>query len=280
MKKYLKRLIEKREKGSSGSFIYFMALVAIFLSVLILCFVQFNANVYVVKSDLENGLHIVENAVMTSNQRYEQSGLYLDNYERELSRMHIITSNDYVGQCEYIGNIFSNTLKEHFSLNDNAEPTTGILYHMMKPWRGTVDPNTGHQSYKTAKILIQNPVIIYEPNYEIIKERIETGDPERPFKFQETYIIKGWSKYSLYFNEENNNYEYVVKEDLVQGITPVLKNGNKCEGSTIEATITVPFYGVNKLFAKSSSATYHQYYVSVTQSTDIVLSSLDSRNSQ
>lgn len=278
VKDFLKKLLQKREKGASGPIIYFMGLVTIMIAVLILCFYQFNANVYVIKSELDNGLHIIENTVMTSNQRYEAGGIYLDDYERELSRIHIITSDDYAGQCQYIGNMFYQTMKTQFGLNANAEPTCGMLSEMMKPWRGTVDPNTGQQVYAAAKVLIKNPVVIYEPTYKVEKNRVETGNPDRPFEFQETYSIEGWTKYSLYFDENTNVYQYVLKETIPDGYTPCLQNGNLCEGSTIEATISVPFFGVNRLFASSSEATYHQYYVEITQSTDIVLSSLDSRD--
>jgi len=214
---------------------------------------------------------------MTSNQRYESGGVYLDSYERELSRYHIVTSDDYVGQCKYIGDAFYNAMRDQFGLDDNAVPTEGMLAHMARPWVGARDPNNG-ASYIAAKVLIVNPVCIYEPTYEITRTRIETGNPARPYEFVEDYEITGWTAFYLYFNESNNQYDHVTRYVYPAGTTPRLQNGNLCEGATIEATITVPFFGVNRIFADASQATYHQYFVSVTQSTDITMTSLDSRN--
>lgn len=273
----MKKWTEIREDGSNGGLVYAMCLIAILMAAMIFNFVQFNSNVYVIKSDLENGLHIVEGSVMTSNQRYEEEGKYLDDYERELSRYHIVTSDDYVGQCEYIGNAFTTALRNQFDLDENGVPLSGTLSSMARPWQNPVDPTSG-TIYAEAKLLITNPVVIYEPTYTITQERVETGNPSRPYEFEETYTITGWTKYSLYFNTSTNEYDHVVKEAIPSSTTPRLQNGNVCEGATIEATITVPFYGVNRIFADASTATYNQYYVSVTQSTDVVITSLDSRD--
>ena len=326
LKWFKKRMISaplKRERGDGAGISYAMFLVGIMTVSIIFAFVIFNANLYIVKSELETGLHIVEQYCLTTNASgYEEGHDYTigrttdgnrftgDKYESELRRRHIITAAYYDNilhpeeqeQCSQLGDVFTERLSAQMLLaSDGVTPRGGMLGHLSK----------GRWGDAYAKLRITGPVVIYEPCYR--DTIVITMSPERRAEFEDLYgnleeidlenlapqdftiktNIEEWVKYELTFDDSNhflsatkvlitdtNGGVPVVHQDesgnSVTVYTPRLKNGNLCEGATIESTVRVPFYGVNKIYASGSDVA-NRYSVSVTQSVDIVLASKDSR---
>ena len=69
---------------------YAMYFVVIIMGVFIFAFRIFHFDLLVLEETLENRLHVIESAVITSNQGSIIDGKRNDPYERELKRMHII----------------------------------------------------------------------------------------------------------------------------------------------------------------------------------------------
>lgn len=263
-----------------GGISYAMYLIAITMCVMLYMFFKFNSGMYVAEELLENGLHIAENKVMTANQSYsDASGPRVDEFDKEIKRLHIVTSYDESSglttneqaQLRAIGNEFTSTLQSQLELKE-TKPTTGVLLELCS---------------KDSDITISEPVVIYEPIYErhvtANSDGTIAGTPLLKFKFVSDYEIKNWIKYSLHFNAKNE-YVSATKDLISVANTPLLKNGNKVEGATIEATLAISFSGLNNVFANVGSKELFtnnpqekQYKVKVTQSTDIVASTKDSR---
>ncbi len=281
LKKYFQTSCFEQKEPGDGGISYAMYFIAIIICVLLFVFLQFNAGMYVAEEVLENGLHIVENKIMTENQSdFDDSGSRVDNFNKEIKRLHIVTSYDSsqgsltteeASQLNAIGNEFSSALQKQLNLN-GTKPVTGILLELSSP---------------DSDILISGPVVIYEPVY----KRTVAADPNgsiagtrlSKFNFVSTYEIIGWIKYDLYYS--NNVYTGASKQIVDVANTPKLKNGDLVEGATIEASIAITFEGIKNIFASVEESEKffkevpetNKYGVVVTQSTDIVISSLDSR---
>lgn len=281
LKKYFQTSCFEQKEPGDGGISYAMYFIAIVICVLLFVFLQFNAGMYVAEEVLENGLHIVENKIMTENQSdFDDSGSRVDNFNKEIKRLHIVTSYDSsqgsltteeASQLNAIGNEFSSALQKQLNLN-GTKPVTGILLELSSP---------------DSDILISGPVVIYEPVY----KRTVAADPNgsiagtrfSKFNFVSTYEIIGWIKYDLYYS--NNVYTGASKQIVDVANTPKLKNGDLVEGATIEASIAITFEGIKNIFASVEESEKffkevpetNKYGVVVTQSTDIVISSLDSR---
>lgn len=281
LKKYFQTSCFEQKEPGDGGISYAMYFIAIIICVLLFVFLQFNAGMYVAEEVLENGLHIVENKIMTENQsEFDDSGSRVDNFNKEIKRLHIVTSYDSsqgsltteeASQLNAIGNEFSSALQKQLNLN-GTKPVTGILLELSSP---------------DSDILISGPVVIYEPVY----KRTVAADPNgsiagtrlSKFNFVSTYEIIGWIKYDLYYS--NNVYTGASKQIVDVANTPKLKNGDLVEGATIEASIAITFEGIKNIFASVEESEKffkevpetNKYGVVVTQSTDIVISSLDSR---
>lgn len=281
LKKYFQTSCFEQKEPGDGGISYAMYFIAVIICVLLFVFLQFNAGMYVAEEVLENGLHIVENKIMTENQSdFDDSGSRVDNFNKEIKRLHIVTSYDSsqgsltteeASQLNAIGNEFSSALQKQLNLN-GTKPVTGILLELSSP---------------DSDILISGPVVIYEPVY----KRTVAADPNgsiagtrlSKFNFVSTYEIIGWIKYDLYYS--NNVYTGASKQIVDVANTPKLKNGDLVEGATIEASIAITFEGIKNIFASVEESEKffkevpetNKYGVVVTQSTDIVISSLDSR---
>lgn len=274
-------VMKKRESGDGAAITYVMIWFTLMVAFIIIVFVQFNSNIYIAKSEMETGLHIVEGSVMVRSQKFYTGSVYADEFERDLQRAHIITSDiktskvsdgkrtesfsgntDYLDQCEKIGNAITQGLKDQFFLDEHSVPQAGAIALL------------SFQRKSGTKMFIHQDVIIYEPTYDYVVKKTATGDSSKPWAFVESGTVTGWKQYALHF-DENNNYTGVTVKNLTT--TPKLKNGDLCEGATIEMTIKIDFYGINKIFADAASSTGNAHTVYVTQSTDIVLVNLDSR---
>lgn len=201
---------------------------------------------------MENRLHVIESAVITSNQGSIIDGKRNDPYERELKRMHIITESVpgnnalMVGTKEYnqvyaLGAMYEETFKKEFSLKNDATPAGSSIFTKL------CGPD--------GKIISGDVVTIYEPVYDITVTRednpgytTETDNKyaDQKYKFNIHYNIVSWIQYDLIFNS-SNEFQSATKKLL--STTPKLSNGDDCEGATIEATVNVSFKGVRNLFA-------------------------------
>lgn len=298
MKKHIKQGIMTLERGDAG-ISYAMYFVAIIMVIVLYVFQKFNADLYVAEEVLENGLHIVENRVMTANQSYlDDEGTRVDQFDKEVKRLHIVTSYDGTTgsltsneqlQLKEIGEEFSKVLQEQLLLN-GTKPVSGVLKTICS---------------ENSDVVISGPVVIYEPIYERTVVKTENGNISGTsigkYNFESTYTIKGWIQYNLNFS--NNNYVGATKSLIDVANTPTFRNSSRIkteyksiEGATIEATLAISFNGVRNIFAGisgptnpgdvdytnpghmfSDNPTETQYDVEVTQSTDIVVSSNDQR---
>lgn len=299
MKNFLFNFVKiKREQGHGG-ISYAMCFVAIVITCVLYSFATFNANLFVVEEILENGLHIVESAVLTTNQR-ESIDDDADPYEKELERMRIVSKCTFQNaweeeekeQIDGLGKNFQDSLVEQLGLVNNVHPGSGTLKNIC-----------GDDS----SILVVGDVVIYEPVYDVSITRtgtsnLETEDDERyvskQWEFETTYTVTGWIKYNLHY--VNNVYQTCTKEICAE--TPKIKNGNKVEGATIEATLGASFAGLKNIFAGvsttvpavdekgnvnmagvkggmfSNTPSQLKYSVQVTQAMDIVPANQDSRD--
>lgn len=278
-----------RMDAADSAISYAMYFIAIITTLILFVFLKFNADLYVIEETLENGLHIAESRALTANQDgLNDDGKRTDVYEREMSRMHIITkfdnsginiSAEEQGQAAMFGQTFSDALRAQLNL-DQTHPNGSILRSMCGP---------------DADILI-NTLVIYEPVYSRTVEKEETGaiitsSPESflpIYQFNTNYQVENWIVYTLFFNE-NNDYINLSKSIIPASDTPVLLNGNEVEGATIEATISTQFNGIRNIFAGiggsssessgffSANPMQTRYAVEVTQSVDIVVAGQDSR---
>ena len=272
------------ERGDAG-ISYAMYFIAIIMVLVLYVFMRFNAGIYVAEEVLENGLHITENKAMTVNQStVDETGTRIDEFNKEVKRLHIVTSYDKDSssittsereQLKVIGNDFSSTLQQQLGLTGST-PSLGILKELCS---------------SNSKVVLSGPVIIYEPIYERTVKRTNngfiSGTLVRKYQFESKYVITGWIQYNLYF-DGNNNYmdANTTKMFIDVANNPTLRNGSQIEGATIEATLAVSFRGVRNIFAGVHSGSGSMfsanpedtiYDIEVTQSTDIVISTLDRR---
>lgn len=290
--------LQKTESGSGG-ISYAMYFIAIVITAFLYSFTTFSASLYVIEEVLENGLHIVENVVLTSNQASITETGREDTFDRELQRMKIVTKSTYqntwgVNEQEQVNNLgekFQDALVSQLGLVSNIHPSSGILAKMC----GT-----------DANIAIVGDVIIYEPIYDLQVIRTSNADAiietdehyvTKSWDFTTDYTIVGWVEYDLHYT--NNVYQGCSKKLCSQ--TPILTNGKQAEGATIEATLGVSFAGLKNIFAGISTTTptigtdgeidmsgvengmfsnnpeQLTYQVQVTQAMDIVIADKDSR---
>ncbi len=294
--------MRKKENGSGG-FSYAMCFIGIVTIALVYTYTTFISNLYVVESVIENGLHLVENIVLTSNQSIvtNNNSIYERNdaYEREMQRTNIVTECIYSDsfsdaeeqQVATLGKLFQDSLIKQFNLSNNTHPSSGILKNMC-----------GEES----DIIIIGDVIIYEPVYRLdvsppaLNPDAEVEDDpkyvSKKWIFSTDYTITGWVQYNLHFT--NNAYSGCSKKICSQ---PTLKNGNLVEGATIESTVGLSLKGLKNIFADvstttptidangnydlsnveggmfSKNPTQNIYDVTVTQAVDIVIADKDSR---
>lgn len=265
------------EDGSSGPLIYAMCFIALFMIVYLFIFVEYRANIYTLKDDMETNLHIVENYCLTVNQKTDVG----DEFERERERAHIITVgvNDPSAsidarrkQANEIGKAFSSQFREVFML-DGCIPTGGYLLQMSK----------SHQDLSKMNI---KEVRIYEPTYvtgetypvycgnEIHDHTEECKNKPSgvtiPTGFWVKNSISEWYVYALSFDENNG---YVGCTVSVQTDAPKLFNGIPAEGATIESRIAASFYQPEN-FVKTER---NIKTVEVCEALDIVYATEDSR---
>lgn len=234
----------KKEKADGGVS-YAMYFVGIVLCVVIYIFLKFQADLYMVEECLENGLHIAESRVLTVNHdKTDEEGRRGDTYERELSRMHIITkystnaakSEIEERQVRILGSEFSEAVKRQLDL-ENTHPAGGILKTMCGS-----DADIG-----IYELFIYEPVYQRKVTDKNRKDLIEGSGGLYEYEFYTEYTPVLWIKYSLNFDPRTNEYESFSKEILSS--VPELKNGNAAEGATLEATVTTNFRGIRNIFA-------------------------------
>ena len=120
------------EDGNSISYAMYFAVIV--LGIMIFSFCIFHFDLYVLEEMLENRLHIVEGAVLTTNQSTIVDGTKNDPYERELIRTHIITECDAttaymsMGSKEYeqvygLARNFENAFKKENNLVNKTKPS-------------------------------------------------------------------------------------------------------------------------------------------------------------
>jgi len=291
-----------------GGISYAMYFVGIITTIIMFAFFKFNADLFMIEQAIEQGVHIAETRALTSNQdKVDGTGMREDEYERELSRMHIITkyntnqdpSNLEKGQIEKLATEFADALKDSLDL-DGTHPQGQILKMMCG---------------SDADILIDR-LVIYEPVYSRAVTKVATGTIEgtslETFDFNVLYTVNNWITYDINFVD--NNYVGFSKSVKTAADVPRLTNGQLAEGATIEATVGASFAGVRNIFAGVDTAepvVYENYYkfneaynnltanaydisnattpifsgaptqdvydVSVTQAVDIVIAHQDSR---
>lgn len=300
--------LKKRERGDGG-ISYAMYFIAIVIALVFFVFFKFNADLFMIEESLENGLHIAEIRVLTVNHDGNKAdGTRDDKFERELSRMHIVTKCDSGStsisgkeeqQIKMLANSFSDAIKEQLDL-DGVHPKSSILKSMC-----------GADSV----IHIEN-FRIYEPVYNKTVSKSSDGNIAgsslNKYNFTVDYAIEKWVVYDFTFSDDANDFVSCNKHFSTSA--PVLDNGNPAEGATVEATLGTKFGGVRNIFAGinttppdvhenaidlgpnynnikvdeydlsyswgpmfSSSPTQKEYTIKVTQSVDIVIAQQDSR---
>lgn len=265
------------EDGSGGPLIYAMCFVAFFVIVYLFIFVEYRANIYTLKDDMETNLHIVENYCLTVNQKTDVG----DEFERERERAHIITVgannpsasiDERRKQANEIGKAFSTQFKETFML-DGCVPTGGYLLQMSKSKKDV------------AKMYIKE-VRIYEPTYATgdtypvycgndIHDHTEEckNKPSGvtiPTGFWVKRSISEWYVYALSFDENNGYLGCTVSK---QTDAPKLFNGVPAEGATIESKIAANFYQPENFIKTERNVKT----VEVCEALDIVYATDDSR---
>lgn len=302
--------LKKEEEGNSGIH-YAMYFIGIITTIVLFLFLKFNADLYMIEQALENGLHIAEMRVLTATQDgVDVVNGRADDYERELSRMHIITAytegsgsptGKELEQIKLLAKEFTTSLNDQLGL-ENGNPTQN---EMLK-----------HMSGSTAEFNIKS-MKIYEPVYKrtISKKQngLINGTNVKLFDFEVKYEVTKWLEYTFNFNGDNvfTSCQKRVITDMTNA--PRLKNGTPAEGATLEVTLGAKFYGVRSVFASTSSSnlsgskntntnkndlknlydkmqndsyvtssfygptTQNIYDVEITQAVDIVISHQDSR---
>lgn len=295
----MKSRLLKKESGTGG-ISYAMYFIAIITTVVLFVYTTFNAQLFVLESILENGLHLIESTVLTANQSSIVGGERQDEFERELRRMKIVTASVYQdawdnaeqAQVNKLGRLFEETMIEQFGLVNDTNPGSGVLKNMCG---------------EDADILIAGDVYLYEPEYEMtiartgVPDAVEETDPKyitKSYDFEVTYDIVGWIEYRLSFS--NNIYQGATKR--ICSNVPQLLLGDEAEGATVEATLGVSFKGLKNIFAGIPTATPSvesagswdepltvekgmfaenpeqiEYSVLITQAMDIVVAENDSR---
>lgn len=253
-------LFLKKERADGG-ISYAMYFIGIVTCIVLYVFLKFDADLYMVEECLENGIHIAESRILTVNHDPVVDGKRGDTFERELSRAHIVTKYDSAHstvqtgtgseaeQIRTLGDAFSDAVKEQLSLDDNSHPTKGILKTMC-----------GEDS-----VIHIEEMVIYEPVYEKRVTASEGGTIDgsggiREYNFDVSYTPTHWIKYTLSFNPSTNRYD---SSSLTKTIAPVsgssqifsLKNGEKLEGATVEATLSISFKGIRNIFAGVNTRT-------------------------
>lgn len=264
-----------REEGSILSYVWYLG--AIFVIAIVFSYSTFLADLFLIESTLNNSLHIAESASMAAP--LTSSGFIEE--DEMLVKLKIITASNpgssslnlyEKNQLEIVGKFFMNTLSEQLSIS-GATPTGGILKS-----RCTED----------AKVRVTE-LIIYEPQYEVIKTREENPDAEEEEEpFEEKDIIFNidyeldntkWIKYTIVFSE-TNSYASAKKELLSSA--PTLHDGRKAEGATMQAALGLQLKGVRDIFSKVSNGGTTDgdkiYAIQVTQAFDAVMASKDKRD--
>ncbi len=270
----------KKREERGGGIEYAMYFIAIIIVCVIFVFLKFHADLYVVEEHLENGLHVAEMSIITTNQdELDANGKRKADIEREINRKNIVTKYDLTQpgsvtsaeskQLEYIGKRFQKALESQLNLH-GSDINGEFLLRMCGPG---------------SKIKIKpGSVKIYEPVYSRTVSSMETGEKSDHgfdiLKFRTRYGIDKWIEYTLNFNENN---EYTSSTKRVFDEAPKLSRGDTAEGATIEATLLVEFSGVREIFNMSEGGPFFanggatHYNAEVTQAVDIVIAEDDSR---
>jgi len=294
--------LNRIESGTSIS--YACYIIAIILLCLLYAFNVFNVNLLVLEQELDMGLHLVENEVLTSKAGGDSKEEYRMYIVPEVTYDESHSSTKETERVNALGQAFTDCLQERLDLNV-TKPKSGILLNLCGPnsdimigeYADTSDMSSPVEN-QIAKIIQpyyektitvidkatgEAPVDEFgnELSYEeIIAEYIAAkanGDEElfvNKYEFLVEYEIDGWVTYILKYT--NNIYTGFSKE--ISSTAPTLKNGESAKGATIESTICVTFYGVRKIFTDIGEQGYFKehpeespYRVNVTQAVDIVL---------
>lgn len=293
------------KKESGDGITYAMYFIAIVMAFVMYAFLKFNVDVYVIESELKNGLHIAENSAITAAQDVIVSDIREDTYEAEINRMNIITRADASktswydssqlekDQVQLVVNAFSSELKKQLNLNGSV------------PVKGSLRNLCGAESRITI-----DSMTIYEPVYDVKTTVSNTGNrwsingiETDMYTFETEYKPKNWIVYNVSFDSNNNMLN--VSKSVLPGTTVLYLNSDSTTrgrddvlGATIEAKISTKFNGVKNIFATFGGLTQgiglqnqvaqaggiftanpetRQYNVSVSQSVDIVLTDNDNR---
>ena len=158
----------KKTECGSGGISYAIYFVVMMICIILYSYTIFEANLYVIQSDLENGLHIVESAVITANQSKVVNSERVDEFEKELARMKIVTTSTFSesvaveeqSQVNLLGKCFEEYFREQFKLDGSNVQG------------GTLEKLCG----KGTELSIVGDVLIYEPIYELSVTRTETDN--------------------------------------------------------------------------------------------------------
>lgn len=265
------------ESGSSGPLIYAMCFVAFFIIVYLFVFVEYRANIYTLKDDMETNLHIVENYCLTVNQKTGEG----DEFERERERAHIVTvgvNDPSVSidarrkQADEIGKAFSVQFRETFML-EGSVPIGGYLLQMSKSKQDVArmhikEVRIYEPTYVTGETY---PVYCGNENHDHSEEcKNRPSGVTIPTGFWVKRSISEWYVYVLSFDDDNG---YVGCNVSKQTNAPKLFNGVVAEGATIESKISASFYHPENFINTERNVKT----VEVCEALDIVYATDDSR---
>lgn len=277
-------------KTESGAIKYVLALIMFVLTSLFLSFFIIDANMRIVESDLEQGLHIAESAALVCN--YPK--VFLNENIPDLlgARLHVI--NDFENTDFYFPEEITEDaarlqyFKEKLPTEDMQlrNVSNVLLTSLKEQWNlvdgnGTIPKDNTLASLTASSPIYLQEIIIYEPNYtkNVISDVDDSGIPKFIINYTKD---SSYVKYTMRFAD--NNLISIAKNTC---INPKLKNGMNIEGATIEATVSLQLKGLlafakqssNPLVGgKTSSIDSSFGTISVTQAVDIIPANLDSRN--
>lgn len=270
--------VRKMEDGSSSPITMMMCYIALSLGMFFLAFIIAKQNLFVLREELLNGMHIVLGKAMTSNHLYFESTLTEDQITEEV--YHIITDsrdNKWQAQCQYLaGKITEGVIDQYYLDTDKVTPTKGATFILAGEDSSITiaDPKSEESS--------DHIVYVYEPVYAITTTRVKTStitDPADPdygspfeYVFKVRYNVSGWYTYKIYFTDHN---VYASSSRSYDTQTPKLSNGDSATGATIEMALKVPYNELPIVIANTDHT--GNYIAYVVSSTDITISDNDPR---
>lgn len=268
----------KQEKGSGGPIVYLACAVLLTFVIYFFVFITYRANIYTLKDDMETNLHIVENYCLTVNQKKSNG---LDAYERERSRVHIITigingvdvtDDKRAAQAGEVGAAFATQFQKIFHL-DGSKPKGGYLLEMSKH-------HEDEASIKIKEVRIYDPIYVEGTSTPVYcgsdtHEHIESCKSpssigQTPTGFWITKSTSEWYTYILSFDEDNNYTGCAISKS---NTAPTLYTGVSAEGATIESKISASFFFPKNLI----QADGNKKTVEVQEAIDIVYANSDNR---